>query len=209
MTNNPALIDVKKNVALEVIGHMLDGMTMKAACDIVGTSTQAFGKTISDYPDLLSELNKIHIAKVSTMMQSIYSESEKNLQALIDYCATLRNKLADTEDLLIDKTEVTNQLMKVDKHIQSRIAKLAPIMAKAPAEQRDPDQKGIIDAERILRDFTGPDLKKVTFTVTAERTDLLTSDGEVIDATPDETPSYPRVPVSVPHQDQKDPSDNA
>lgn len=179
MTTNPALIDIKKNQALEVIGHMLDGMTTKSACALAGISTQAFGRTVSDYPELIVELNKIHIGKVSGMMNTIYGESEKNLQVIVDQCTVLRSQL-EQNDPMIDRKETLDMLLKLDKYIQGVVQKLTPIMDKLPQPQQQ-DDSAKIDANRILKEMQGANLKRVSVTVTAERYNSVDDDGELID----------------------------
>lgn len=200
---------VARDQALDVINYLLQDMTLKGACELVGITPNQFGRTVSEFPELLIEMNRVHVAKVTGMMDKIYGESEKNLETFVNECNRIRG-LLEQNDPMIDRKEQLDMLVKLDKYIQSVIQKLTPILKDIP--EKAPDESAVMDANRILRDMQGADLKKVVMTVSVERHHLLDDDGEILEgeeATSDQAPTDSLVRETVLHPTPELRSSNA
>lgn len=166
-TTDLSIQTTRKARAAEVIELMIRGSSKKAALEKVGMDPRTYADIISEYPELLGNLEQLYMDRLTGLVEEIIEDRANNLRSIMKFTKTLRYRM----ELNILDESAARMLAKLDAHMQDRF--LAPIFERKPVQEPVPgptntdDQKA---ASAILANMGTRTMKvrRVTEEVTIE-----------------------------------------
>lgn len=133
---------------------------------------ETFNGYLARWPELQKQMNDEINAQMAGVLSDMVRTKKEDLQALIDFAATLRARMK--HGLLDDKAAVL--LMKIDNHITTVISKILPAQQEQP-EKPEGNDEDRARANTLLADMQGAKRVHITRTIESYRVELGTSEG--------------------------------
>jgi hypothetical protein len=184
MTTNEIVLTTKKAMLIRIIASIGEGVNIKDACAMEKVSEKTFTALVKQFPDVSEALNNEINAQLGETLSKMVTAKKKNLEAIIEYTSTLRDRLE--MNVLDDKA--ATMLMKADVYLDATIAKILPANQQVPVQQGDNADK--IAANAVLASRQGAKRVHITRTVESYRVELggeteSASMEDIIEASPD------------------------